>query len=384
MQKNQYDAIIIGARVAGAATALLLARAGASVLLVDRAHEIGDTLSTHALMRSAVHLLWQWDVLDPIAASTPPVTNTRFVYGKDTLDIPIKPNSSYPGLYAPRRWLLDNVLGAAAQNAGVDLRTGITCSGLIRAPDGRVKGAVLTDRQGNATEVRADIVIGADGRDSAVAKMVGARTLVRCNKRSAVVYAYANGISNEGYRWFYDDGIAAGLIPTSRDQHCIFISCRREELFAHMQADFAHGMRTMLGHWVPDIAEGLARDGFSEKPRRFLGAPGHLRRCAGPGWALVGDAGYFKDPLTAHGITDALRDAQLLLDASLCSGFRDLSSYQKTRDRLSAGFLRITGQIASFDWTLDQLKGLHKSLTATMKAEYAYLLEGVPAQQQAA
>ena len=74
MQKNQYDAIIIGARVAGAATALLLARAGARVLLVDRAHEIGDTLSTHALMRSAVHLLWQWDVLDPIAASTPPVT----------------------------------------------------------------------------------------------------------------------------------------------------------------------------------------------------------------------------------------------------------------------------------------------------------------------
>src|SRR5262249_52874833 len=97
--------------------------------------------------------------------------------------------------------------------------------------------------------------------------------------------------------------------------------------------------------------------------------PAHLRHSQGPGWALVGDAGYFKDPLTAHGITDALRDAELLSRAIAAGGTHALAAYQRQRDALSLPFLRVTDAIASFAWDFYAVKQLHADLSAAMKAE---------------
>jgi flavin-dependent dehydrogenase len=103
--------------------------------------------------------------------------------------------------------------------------------------------------------------------------------------------------------------------------------------------------------------------------RGFGGARGYLRQCHGAGWALVGDAGYFKDPLTAHGITDALCDADLLSRAIISGGARALETYQRDRDALSVPFIHITDAIASFAWDLGEIKQLHEDLSAAMKAE---------------
>lgn len=384
MQPQRFDAIVIGARVAGASTAMLLARGGARVLLVDRDIQIADTLSTHALMRPAVHLLAHWGVLDTIRATTPAVTATQFVYGDEVVDIPVRPEVGYDGLYAPRRWLLDKALGNAAQQAGVTLRTGMRCTDILRLPNGRVAGVLLTDRHGRTHQIHAELVIGADGRESTVAKLVGARDLLRSEIRSACCYTYVRDVPNAGYRWFHDRNIAAGLIPTTGDQHCLFAACPPKAFKTRFAGGIPSGLREQLGRWDAELAEQLGPQSFVEKPRRFLGAPGHMRQCSGPGWALVGDAGYFKDPLTAHGITDALLDAHILAETAMTRGFGDLSDYQHTRDHLSVKLFLITSQVASFDWTLDQLKSLHMHLNEEMKDEFAHLADTLSPSARAA
>lgn len=384
MQTQRYDVIVVGARVAGASTAMLLARGGARVLLVDRDTEIGDTLSTHALMRPAVHLLAHWGVLGPIKASTPVVGTTQFVYGDEVVDIPVKPNSDYEGLFAPRRWLLDRTLGTAARDAGVELRTGTRCCDVVRGKDNRVVGAVLMGRGGNKYEVNTDLVIGADGRNSTLAQLIGARDIARSHISSACAYSYVEGVPNAGYRWFYDHNVAAGLIPTTHDQSCLFVACRPSAFKETFGSDLRTGLRDQLGRWDADLAQQLDHRSFAEKPKRFLGASGHMRHCVGPGWALVGDAGYFKDPLTAHGITDALRDAHILVETTRAKGFGDLSDYQNTRDHLSTKLFQITAEIASFDWTLERLKHLHIQLNIEMKAEFSHLQRSLAPSTKAA
>ena len=116
-------------------------------------------------------------------------------------------------------------------------------------------------------------------------------------------------------------------------------------------------------------AEDLLPDGPSEKVRRFAGALGHIRQAHGNGWALVGDAGYFKDPATAHGITDALRDARSLAGALLSGSPAALTSYEEERDSLSLPFFDLTDRIAGLDWSLTGVQGLHLDLHQVMRAE---------------
>ena len=182
-----YDAVIVGARAAGAATALLLARAGLRVLVIDRGAYGTDTLSTHALMRGGVVQLHKWGLLSALE-DTPAIRWTSFCYPDVTLRIPIKPSTQAPSLLAPRRYLLDRILVDAAVAAGAELRFGVSFVDLTR-DNGRVTGLRLRSSDGPAVDCRANIVVGADGRHSAVARAAGAATLregphrVRCDLR---------------------------------------------------------------------------------------------------------------------------------------------------------------------------------------------------------
>lgn len=366
MARNTYDAIIVGARVAGAATGLLLTRAGARVLIVDRDAAIGDTLSTHALMRPAVALLARWGLLDGlVAAGTPWVRQARFQYGPEGVTVPVRPTAAADGLIAPRRWLLDPSLLAAASTAGAELALGSAVEDCIQAGD-RVAGVVLRGPDRRRRTVHADLVIGADGRMSPTADLVGARPLAVSAHRTATLFGYFPGIANEGYRWYFGDGVSAGVIPTNDGLHCVFAACRPADYKAHFAADPRAGLAAVLGGFDTDLsARVLAAP--SGQLRRFLGAPGHMRARAGKGWALVGDAACFKDPATAHGITDALLDADALSRALARHGTP--AAYRHERHAQSRPLFEVSQQIASFDWDFDGLRTLHETLNACMKAE---------------
>ena len=310
--KARYDAIIVGARVSGAATGLLLARAGARVLILDRDPVIGDTLSTHALMRPAVELLGAWGILDTLLdAGTPVVRQAHFQYGRDRVTVPVKHSDAVPGLCAPRRWLLDRTILDAAVAAGADLSLGVSVEACLADAADRIVGVSVRRQDGTLFPVYADLVIGADGRTSRVAEAVGAELLSSSPHRATAVYGYFPGIPNRGYRWYFGAGVAGGAIPTNHGQHCVFASCRPEDYRARFAADPHGGLCAIVGQFDPDLAEST-RAAPAERLRRFPGAPGHIRARAGRGWALVGDAAFFKDPATAHGITDALLDAHHL------------------------------------------------------------------------
>src|SRR5262245_723866 len=199
-----HDVIVVGARVAGAATAMLLARQGLRVLLLDRDRYGTDTLSTHALMRGAVFLLSRWGVLDRvIEAGTPPVRRTRFDYGTDSVTVDIKPTFGVEALYAPRRTVLDRVLVDAAGAAGAEIRYGVTVSGLLRDRSGQVVGIHGRDRAGAAFTARARMTIGADGIRSIVARAAGAAMLRVGTGASAIIYGYWSQLRLDGYEWFY-------------------------------------------------------------------------------------------------------------------------------------------------------------------------------------
>jgi len=200
---QHYDVVIAGARCAGAATAMLLARQGARVLLLDRSRYGTDTLSTHALMRGAVLQLHRWGLLPRvIAAGTPPVRSATFHLPGAVSTVQIKPRHGVEALYAPRRIVLDAILADAARSAGADVRFGASVTGLRRNRAGRVTG--ITGRVGAARlEVSADLVIGADGRRSTIARCVGAAAAHIAPASSAVIYRYFRDDATAGYHWHF-------------------------------------------------------------------------------------------------------------------------------------------------------------------------------------
>lgn len=365
-----FDVIVVGARAAGAATALNLARGGARVLMVDRAPAGSDTLSTHAIMRLGINLLDRWGVLPKlISAGTPVIRRTIFQYGNDRIELAIKPDGAVEGLLAPRRHLLDRVLAEAASDAGAEWAAGVSLEGLLRKDGARVGGAVLRDTNGRQFEVTADIVVGADGRNSTVAKLVGSTAYEVSRNATASIYGYFNAPADDAYNWVFMPGFTGGIIPTNNGQVCAFISVPPDRLNGAIGEDPLAGLIDHFAQVDPDMAEQLRTGGPAERLRRFPGAPGHLRQSFGPGWALVGDAGYFKDPATAHGITDALRDGDALARAILSVKPGSLRHYQENRDRLSHNLFAVTNRIAALDWSMPELKRLHMELADSMKAE---------------
>jgi flavin-dependent dehydrogenase len=367
---TRHDAIVVGGRVAGAATALLLARAGLDVLVLETGRPGTDTLSTHALMRGAVVQLDRWGLLPAIdAAGTPPITTTEFHHLDDRGDDVVTVHSRTP-LRAPRRTVLDRVLVDAAAEAGADVRSSTRVTDVLRDPRGAVCGVEHLTRGTRAVgRALAPVVIGADGRRSTVAAAVGAPVEHTGTASSAVLYTYVAGLPRDRYRWCYRPGRTAGVIPTNDGLACVWAGAPSPQ-FEELRHDLDGGYRRLLAETSPALADEVAA-GTTEGPvRGHPGVPGHRRTAAGPGWALVGDAGYFKDPLTAHGITDALRDAELLARAVLAG---DLPGWQETRDRLSADVAAITERLASYAWDLAELRELLPALSRAMGPEVAAL-----------
>jgi 2-polyprenyl-6-methoxyphenol hydroxylase-like FAD-dependent oxidoreductase len=379
---QHYDAIVVGGRCAGAATAMLLARGGMRVLVIEAARPGTDTLSTHALMRGGVLQLHRWGLLDAVAAAgTPAIRSTEFEYGDEIESVDIRPGGGISALYAPRRTVLDPLLLEAARDAGAEIRMParvvrvLTDSGGVCGVEGIERGA------GTPFRATAPLVIGADGRTSTIAQAVDAPYRRRGSASGALVFGYFPGLPRDRYHWAYRPGVAAGVVPTGDGLACVWAGTARTRFAQQRSASLEATFRSLLAEASPQVARAIGATPPVGPLRAFPGQPGWIRAAAGPGWALVGDAAYFKDPITAHGITDALRDAELLARAVLeaprgrqarLDAIRD---YERTRDRLSQPLFDITERIASYRWDLVELRAHLRELSQAMRPEVGALLE---------
>jgi 2-polyprenyl-6-methoxyphenol hydroxylase-like FAD-dependent oxidoreductase len=379
--EQHYDAIVVGGRCAGAATAMLLGRGGMRVLVIEAARQGTDILSTHALMRGGVVQLHRWGLLDAVvAAGTPAIVATEFAYGDEIETVDIRPSGGISALRAPRRTILDPLLLDAARTAGADVRVPARVTRVLT--DGnRVRGVEGIDRgTGTRFHATAPLIIGADGRNSTIAQAVGAPFRRRGTASGAVVYGYFPGLARDRYHWAYRPGFAAGVVPTGDELACVWAGTSSARFARQRSAGLDATYRSLLAESAPELARSIGAAPPVGTLRAFPGGPGWIRASAGHGWALVGDAGYFKDPITAHGITDALRDAELLARAVLEAprggrAQRDaLHDYELTRDRLSEPLFDITERIASYGWDLVELRGLLRELSQAMRPETDALL----------
>jgi flavin-dependent dehydrogenase len=352
--RAEYDVVVVGARVAGAATAMLLARRGLRVLCVDRAAEGSDTLSTHSLVRGGVLQLSRWGLLDRLrAAGTPRATSVRFHYGDEPVALDVTGHGDVDGLYSPRRTVIDPLLVDAAREAGVEVCHRVPVAGPV-TEHGRVTGVRLGRGDGDRV-VRARWVVGADGIRSGVAAAVGAPVLRAESVTAAVAYAFWSGLPDDAIVNLYDvPGCAVGIVPTNGGQANVWVAVTPEVHASTLRGNVREGYHRLLSAHPTAAAllRGATCDGGY---RSFPGTPGYLRAAHGDGWALVGDAGYFKDPVSAHGITDALIDAELLADALarvLLDGADaddELGRYQGRRDEMAALLMPPIARLAGFE-----------------------------------
>jgi flavin-dependent dehydrogenase len=362
------DVVVVGARAAGASTAMLLARAGLDVVVVDRSRYGTDTLSTHALMRGAVVQLGRWGLLDSVvAAGTPSIHRATFHLptGSTTIDL-----RGGEALYAPRRTVLDPILVDAAHRAGARMHFGVTVSDVLRDGSGRVRGVRGIDHYGQPVDIGARLVVGADGFHSVVARAVDAPLERVARGAATYLYRYWGGVDADSYESVYTRTATAGVIPTNDDLTCVFVGAQPQR-FA---GDVPDLYERLLRDANPDVAERVLAGSPVGRTRRAPARPGRLRRPHGPGWALVGDAGSWKDPITAHGITDALRDAELLARAALAmfDGDADddaLGWYHHERDRLSIELFDLTDRIASGEWDDTEIGGLLRAVSRSLADE---------------
>ena len=344
-----YDAIVVGARCAGSPLAMLLARKGHRVLVVDRARFPSDTMSTHFIQSPGMVRLAQWGLLDRLMATgCPPLTKVTMYADDQGMTIDVPPRPGLQGLASPRRTILDALLVDAARDAGAEVVEGVSVSGLLR-DDGRVTGIEgYTDDGPFRAEAR--FVIGADGRNSTVARAVDAGFRRHIPEKSVGYYSYFRDVDFDGVYVHVTDDMFCVAFPTHEELLTIAFGWVGREL---------KDVRTDLDAKFMSALDGLgdfgARVRAGTRAAKYVGLAdisNFVREASGPGWALVGDALYFKDPAPADGISDAFRAAEYLaeaLDEILAAGADEqeaLTRYQTRHDELALPLLDLTVPLA--------------------------------------
>jgi flavin-dependent dehydrogenase len=370
-----YDAIVVGARVAGAPLAMLLARKGYRVLLVDRDSFPSDIMSTHYIHLPGQIRLQRWGLLDKIIESGAPYITQRTLHFNGTAFQP--PNPPIPAgvstdTLCPRRIILDKILIDAAVEAGAELREGFSVRELVRedaggakienrktenvtGSEGGVRQRVVGVRggpHGNEVEERARLVIGADGLHSTVARLVGPEEYDCKPSLTFGYYAYWSGLPDTGMHiYFFDDAHGVLVFPTNWGQTCIGVGGSSDG-FHEFRKDIDGNYLAIIDR-IPELAPHVRA---GKREGKYLGTadmPNYFRKPYGPGWALTGDAGYHRDFITGLGINDAFLQAELLAQAidEAFSGRRSeeeaFACFEQERNRLVKPTYDITTKMAA-------------------------------------
>jgi flavin-dependent dehydrogenase len=352
MTDKKYDAIVMGARCAGSPAAMLLARNGYRVLVLDRATFPSDTVSTHIVQPQGVASLKRWGLLDRLTATgCPPINTYAFDFGP--LTITGAPGTAEsPVAYAPRRTVLDKLLVDAAAEAGAEVREGFSVEEIV-VEDGRVVGVRGHSKGGQSVTERARVVVGADGLHSLVAETVRPQQYHDKPQLLCGYYTYWSSLPMKGrFETYIRPNRGWAAFPTHDDLTLVVAGWPFAEFGAN-KADIEGNYLRMFA-LVPEFAD---RIHAAKREARFVGTavPNFFRQPFGPGWVLIGDAGYNKDFITAQGISDAFRDAELCATAldETFSGARSfddaMGDYQSVRDEHVLPMYEFTTQLATLE-----------------------------------
>lgn len=347
-----YDVIVIGARVAGATTAMLLARRGLKVLVVDQVSFPHDTISSHQVQVPGIALLNEWGLLDRLnAAGTPLTRRVRFDSHGILVAGSFPQHGGVEAMCSPRRTLLDALLVDAARAAGAEVREHVRVEELAWS-GATVTGIRGLDRSNRAVVESARLVVGADGKHSLVASQVNAARYHERPVRAFACYSYWSGPGRADAELYQRPGRAVAVFPTNDDLTMIYV--------AAPLAEFAVARRDLEKHYLAtldecgDLGERVRASERAERIRTTPDQPNMFRVSNGAGWALVGDAGVVMDSISAQGITNALQDAQSLADAVVI-GFGvggslpdALGEHQRQRDRKLKPMYDFTTRLARF------------------------------------
>jgi 2-polyprenyl-6-methoxyphenol hydroxylase-like FAD-dependent oxidoreductase len=371
-----YDAIVVGARCAGAPTAMLLARSGHRVLLVDRASFPSDTLSTHLVHAPGVAALRRWGLLDQVVATgCPPIETYSLDFGPFTISGTPRPAAGASTAYAPRRSILDATLVDAAARAGAEVRERFSVDEIL-VEDGAVVGVRGRDAGGRTVTERARVVVGADGWRSRVAGAVRPLQYHAKPMLQTSYYTYWSDLPVGGMETVIRPERGWAAFPTNAGLTLLVVGWPQAEAAAYKADVEANYLATL--ELVPEVAE---RVRGATRQARFAGGavPNFLRKPYGPGWALVGDAGYTKDPITAQGISDAFIDAERCA-AALDEAFRGdrpvadaMAAYQSARDAHALPVYDFTTELATLQGPPDEVRQLLGAIHGRQDAMDAFV-----------
>ena len=373
---DAYDAIVVGARCAGAPTAMLLARQGHRVLLLDRSTFPSDTLSTLVVQPHGVAALARWGLLDDVKATgCPPIEQYTFDFGPVVISGRPRPADGNAVAFAPRRTVLDKLLVDAAVAAGVEVREAFTVDDLV-VDDGVVVGVRGHPDDGPGVVEHARVVIGADGHNSRVARAVHAERYHDKPVLESAFYTFWHDLAVDGLTTLVrgDRGFAA--IPTNDDLTLLLVGCP----FAQA-ADFRRDVEANYFGALAREPEWADRVAAATRADRFIGGgvPNFFRKPYGRGWILVGDAGYTKDPITAQGIANAFIDAERVATAlgEVWTGGRSfddaLGHYQTERDATALPMYEFTTQLATLEPPPPEMERLIAAMAGNQPAMDAFV-----------
>ncbi len=346
-----YDVIIVGARCAGSALGLMLARSGKKVLMLERSTFPCDTMSGHYIHPAGISCLKRWGVFDRLAATdTPEQKKLTLDFGPFALSATptAAPDGTSSG-YGPRRRIFDSLLAEAAVAAGVEFIDGVTVNRPLSSQS-RIAGVEGITANGKPFEFRARLVIGADGKNSTIAEAVGAKKYTEVPSTTCAYYSYWSGFDTPHIHLFSRVGRFFVVQPTNEGLTMVAIA-RPVGEFRKVRSNLEQSFDSAVAE-VPWIADRMAS---AKREERFMGTAdqaGFFRTSHGPGWVLVGDAGYHRDAITAQGMTDAFLHAEMLSRA-INAGFdgnlpmdQALAEYQNKRDASVMPMYGLTNDLA--------------------------------------